>query len=69
MSERDVPAWSGPVARAGYSAKGAVYAVVGVLAGQAALGLGGATTGAKGAIHHSGRSPFGPWLVMGVAAG
>lgn len=57
------------MARAGYSAKGAVYAVVGVLAVQAALGLGGATTGAKGAIHHIGRSPFGQVLLLLLALG
>ena len=40
--------WIDRVARAGYAAKGVVYATIGVLAMREALGLGGTTTGVSG---------------------
>lgn len=69
MTGNDAPDWIGPAGRAGHAAKGAVYAVVGVLAGQAALGEGGATTGSKGAIHEIGRQPFGQAMLILLAVG
>jgi len=48
-----------PVARAGYVAKGVVYATVGLLDGQAALGVGGKTVGTGGALESVGSQPFG----------
>lgn len=53
----------------GYAAKGIVYLVVGVLAGLAALGEGGRTTGSKGAIHEIGQQSFGQVLLLIVGIG
>ncbi|MEO8438792.1 MAG: DUF1206 domain-containing protein [Spartobacteria bacterium] len=69
MSRYHVPRWIGPVARAGFAAKGAIYVVVGVLAGKAALGEGGETTGAKGAIQEIGQQPFGQVMLVLLAIG
>ena len=55
--------WLEPTARAGYTAKGVVYAVVGVLAVQAAFFGGGQTTGSKGAIQTIASQPFGQILL------
>lgn len=63
---------SGPIqtlARAGYFARGFVYAVIGALALRVALGVGGATTDSRGAIASVGRAPFGKLLVLALAAG
>ncbi len=59
-----VPHWTSGVARAGYTAKGAVYATVGILAGLAAIGAGGKTTGSKGAIQEIGQQPLGNILLI-----
>lgn len=53
--------------RLGYAAKGVVYALVGILAGQAALGRGGATTGTEGVLERILQAPFGRAL-LGVTA-
>lgn len=53
--------------RLGYAAKGVVYALVGILAAQAALGRGGATTGTEGAFERILQAPFGR-LLLGIAA-
>ena len=58
-----------PVARAGYVAKGVVYATVGLLAGQAALGVGGKTVGTGGALESVGSQPFGKGLIFLLALG
>ena len=55
--------------RIGYVAKGVVYAVVGVLAVQTAIGAGGATTDASGALREIAQQPFGQWLLALVALG
>jgi len=55
--------------RFGYAAKGVVYALVGLLAAQAALGRGGATTGAEGALARVLQAPFGRFLLALIAAG
>ncbi len=53
----------------GYAAKGIVYLVVGILAGFAALGQGGRTTGSKGAIHEIGQQSFGQGLLLILGIG
>ena len=47
-SSGEVSAWVKGLARFGYAAKGVVYAIIGVLAAQAAFGGGGQTTGSRG---------------------
>jgi hypothetical protein len=48
----------------GYTARGLVYNVVGVLAVLTAIGLGGATTNSKGAIREISQQPFGQVLLV-----
>ncbi len=55
--------------RFGYAAKGFVYAVVGILAAQAAIGGGGKTTNTKGALKTIVTQPFGKVLLALVAIG
>ena len=55
--------------RFGYAAKGFVYAVVGILAAQAAFGGGGKTTNTKGALQSIVTQPFGKVLLALVALG
>lgn len=59
-------------ARAGYAAKGLVYAVIGGLAVQQAIGRGGDTTGSREALREIAGAPFGQailWVVVvGLAA-
>ena len=55
------------MARFGFITKGIVYAVIGVLAVQAAFTAGGGTEGAQGAIQEIGRQPFG-MVLLGLAA-
>ncbi|MDQ1558172.1 MAG: hypothetical protein QOD32_1232 [Pyrinomonadaceae bacterium] len=59
--------WVERLARFGYAAKGVVYIVVGALATLAALGMGGETTGTKGAMRSIVRQPFGR-VMLGVVA-
>ncbi|MGB3635858.1 MAG: DUF1206 domain-containing protein [Rubrobacteraceae bacterium] len=61
--------WVNWIARIGYVAKGTVYAAVGVLAGQAALGTGGKTTGTGGAIESIGEQTFGKAVLVLLALG
>ena len=61
--------WLETFARVGYTAKGLVYSVVGILALQAAFGTGGQTTGARGAIQQIGQQAFGQVLLGLTAAG
>lgn len=61
--------WVETFARAGYTAKGVVYIVVGVLAAQVAFGAGGATEGAQGAIQEIATAPFGQTLLVLTALG
>src|SRR5690349_10614398 len=53
--------------RFGYAAKGVVYAVVGILAVQAALGRGGETTSSSGALQQIAAQPFGQ-ILLGITA-
>lgn len=61
--------WVERLARLGYTAKGIVYAIVGVLAVQAAIGVGGKTTDQKGALGAIASQPFGKFLLALVALG
>ena len=51
--------WVEKLARLGYAAKGIVYAIVGMLAVQAAFGTGGKTTDSKGALRAIADQPSG----------
>lgn len=59
--------WLDTFARVGYIAKGVVYAIVGVLAVQVAVGSGGSTTGSRGAIREIASGPFGQ-ILLGLTA-
>lgn len=61
--------WIERFGRFGYAAKGVVYALVGVLAAQAAFGAGGETTDAQGALQEIVQAPFGQFLLGTVAIG
>jgi len=61
--------WIERLARLGYAAHGVVYLVIGVLAAQAAIGVGGQPTGTKGALQTILRQPFGQGLLSLVALG
>jgi hypothetical protein len=61
--------WVERIARAGYAAKGVVYATIGVLAMREALGLGGSTTGVGGAMRSMGPQPLETVLLIILAAG
>lgn len=67
MQQRSL--WIERLARFGYAAKGVVYAVVGLLAAQAAFGSGGQTTNTKGALSAIVTQPFGKFLLSLVALG
>jgi uncharacterized protein DUF1206 len=66
---RKVNPWIGWVARAGYVAKGVVYATIGVLAMQAALGAGGKAVGPGGAMHSIESQPLGRIMLALLASG
>jgi hypothetical protein len=57
------------LARAGLVARGAVYAVIGILAVKLALGDGGKTTNQNGALETIAKQPFGKVLLILVAVG
>lgn len=61
--------WVERLARLGYLAKGIVYAIVGILAVQAALGTGGKTTDTKGALGAIAAQPFGKFLLVLLVIG
>jgi Domain of Unknown Function (DUF1206) len=61
--------WVERLARFGFAAKGFVYAIVGVLAIQTAIGIGGETTDTQGALQTIARQPFGQLLLILVAIG
>jgi hypothetical protein len=61
--------WTERLARLGYLAKGVVYAVIGVLALQVAIGSGGKTTDTKGALAALARESWGKALLAVVAVG
>lgn len=61
--------WIDGLARAGYVAKGVVYAVIGILAIREATNTGGKTSGTSGAFQSLGTNPFGIVLLILLAAG
>ncbi|WP_242361681.1 MULTISPECIES: DUF1206 domain-containing protein [Anaeromyxobacter] len=61
--------WVRALARAGFAAKGAVYAVIGALALRLALGEGGRATDSKGALATLAQAPLGGALVAALAIG
>lgn len=61
--------WLEPLAQIGYATKGFVYLLIGVLAFQAAINMGGSTEGTRGAILTIGDSPFGQVLIAMTALG
>jgi Domain of Unknown Function (DUF1206) len=66
---RHASPWIERLSRLGYAAKGTVYVLVGVLAAQAAAGVGGETTDTHGALVHVLEAPFGQLLLALVALG
>lgn len=66
---RSASPWIARLARFGYAAKGTVYCLIGLLALLAAVGIGGQTTGSRGAIESLLGQPFGQVLVAIVAIG
>lgn len=61
--------WTVRLARCGFATKGIVYLLIGILAAQAAFGIGGKTTDNRGAIETLYQQPFGRALVGLVALG
>lgn len=61
--------WVERAGRAGFVAKGAIYAVVGLLAIQIPLGLGGETTDRQGALRTVAQQPLGEVLLLLLAVG
>src|SRR5579863_7402998 len=57
------------LARLGYMVRGLVYAVIGILALQVALGMGGALTDPQGAIARLGKTPVGDVVLIVVLIG
>ena len=66
---REASPWLEGFGRFGYVAKGMVYTLVGVLAAQAAIGTGGATTDARGALPQIIQAPFGQGILAATALG
>jgi hypothetical protein len=57
------------LSRAGFAARGAIYAIIGILAIKLALGAGGKTTDQSGALKTIAHQPFGEVLLTLVAIG
>lgn len=57
------------VAHAGYAARGVIYLIIGGMAGLAAFGPGGATTGSRGALGELLGAPFGKTMLAIMALG
>jgi hypothetical protein len=69
QAAREASPWIEGLSRLGYAAKGIVYVLVGVLAAQAAAGVGGETTDTHGALLHVLEAPFGRLLLAIIALG
>ena len=63
----DTAKWLEILARFGYAAKGVTYALVGILAIQAAFNWGGKVTGSKGAFETIANQPMGNVILFIVA--
>src|SRR4051794_38774419 len=57
------------LSRAGFAARGAIYAIIGILAIKLALGAGGKTADQSGALKTIANQPFGEVLLILVAIG
>ncbi len=57
------------LSRAGFVARGLIYAIIGVLALKLAVGQGGKLTNQSGALHTVAKQPFGQFLLTLVAIG
>jgi fumarate reductase subunit D len=57
------------LARSGFVARGLIYGIIGILAIEVALGVGGTTTNQQGALKTIARQPFGKVLLILVAIG
>jgi hypothetical protein len=57
------------LSRAGFAARGAIYAIIGILAIKLAIGAGGKTTDQSGALRTIADQPFGKVLLILVAVG
>jgi NADH:ubiquinone oxidoreductase subunit 5 (subunit L)/multisubunit Na+/H+ antiporter MnhA subunit len=68
-AQHETAEWIERLARFGYAAKGVVYAIVGILAFQAAFNWGGQVSGSKGAFRTIASQPFGKVLLFIVAVG
>jgi hypothetical protein len=66
---QEVAPWIALLARIGYLAKALLYATVGILAAQAALGSGGRTTDLGGALRAVVRAPLGEAMLLVIAVG
>lgn len=69
LSSQRPAKWIEIAARVGYTAKGVVYALIGVLAFQAALNWGGEVTGSTGALDNVASRPMGKVLLFLIATG
>jgi Domain of Unknown Function (DUF1206) len=69
QTAREVAPWVATLARLGYVAKAVLYATIGILAAEAALGSGGRTTDLGGALREVTRAPMGGVLLWVIAAG
>jgi uncharacterized membrane protein YuzA (DUF378 family) len=65
----DTAKWIEILARFGYAAKGIIYALVGILAIQAAFNWGGRVTGSTGAFETIANQPFGKVMLFLIAVG
>lgn len=66
---QDAKDWLTKAARVGLMAQGVVYALIGVLAIQAAVGSGGRVGGGKEAVQYLGSQPFGQALLVPIGIG
>jgi fumarate reductase subunit D len=57
------------LARSGFVARGLIYGIIGILAIEVALGVGGTTTNQQGALKTIAHQPFGKVLLILVAVG
>lgn len=69
IAEAIETSWFKHLARWGIAARGLVYFVVGLLAAQAALGLGGITTDFEGGLAQVVRQPFGQMMLIVIILG
>jgi hypothetical protein len=69
LSSQRSAKWIGIVARVGYTAKGIVYVLIGVLAFQAALNWGGEVTDSTGALDNVPAKPMGKISLFLIALG